>query len=128
MGFGLRLGFNCSEELGGHHLRRALEHSLAHACDRPADLNLAAVSDYGYVVLPRKIEVTGAFQETRLTFSVDYHSKVIRRSEIFKSDIPGEKPFYRADARPECCGIRILPGLLEPLATRYAALQHRRVD
>lgn len=94
MGFGLRLRFNRSEELGGHHLRRALEHSLAHACYRPADLHLSAVSDYSYVVLPRKIEVTGAFQEARLTFSVDYHSKVMWRSEIFKPHIPGEKPFY----------------------------------
>ena len=92
--FGLRLGFNCGEELGGHHLRGALEHALAHACDRPADLNLAAVSDYGYVVLSREIEVTGAFQETRLTLSIDHDSKVVWRIEVFKSDVPGEKPFY----------------------------------
>ena len=128
MGFGLRLGFNRSEELGGHHLRRALEHSLAHACHCTAHLNVPAVSDYGYVVLPREIQVTGAFQETRLTFSIDYHSKVMWRSEVFKPHIPGEKPFYRTDAGAERCGVRILPGLLEPLATRYTSLQHRRVD
>ena len=69
--FGLRLGFNRGEELGSHHLRGALNHALANACYRAADLNLAAVSDYGHVVLPRQIEVTGAFQETRLTFSID---------------------------------------------------------
>lgn len=94
MGFGLRLGFNCSEELGGHHLRRALEHSLPHARYRSADLNLAAVSDYSYVVLPCKIEVTRAFQETRLTFSIDYYSKMMWRSEIFEPHIPGENSFY----------------------------------
>ena len=126
--FGLRLGFNCSEELGGHHLRCALQHSLSNACYRPADLNLAAVSDYGYVVLPREIQITGAFQETGLTFSIDYHSKMMRRPEIFKPHIPGEKPFYCAHSRAERCGVRILPGLLEPLATRYASLQHRGVD
>lgn len=92
--FGLRLGFNCGEELGGHHLRGTLEHSLTHACYRPADLNLASVSDYSYVVLPGEIEVTGAFQETRLTLSIDNDSKVARRIEVFKSDVPGEKPFY----------------------------------
>jgi len=92
--FGLRLGFNCSEELGGHHLRCALEHSLSNACYRPADLNVPAVSDYGYVVLPRELQIAGALQEARLTLSIDYHSKVVRRTEVFKSHIPGEKSFY----------------------------------
>ena len=92
--FSLRLGFNRGEELGGHHLRGALNHALANACYRAADLNLATVSDYGHVVLPREIEITRAFQKTRLTFSIDNDSKVARRIEVLKPDIPGEKPFY----------------------------------
>ena len=92
--FRLRLRFNRSEELGSHHLRCALKHSLAHACYRPAHLNVSAVGDYGYVVLPREIQIAGALQKTRLTLSIDYHSKVARRTEVFKSHIPGEKSFY----------------------------------
>ena len=43
--FRLCFGTEAGEELRGHHLRRALDHALAHARDRPANLNVSRVSD-----------------------------------------------------------------------------------
>ena len=92
--FRFGFGLNCGEELRGHHFCSALEHALSHAGYCPSDLNLAAVGDHCYAVLTCEIEITCAFQETRLPFAIDYNSKVLRRPEIFQAHVAGEQPFY----------------------------------
>ena len=75
----LRLCF-CSqarEELRGHHLRSALNHSLAHARDGAAHLDVARVFDVSEVSFLFEIQVAGAFQKPGCTFAVDNDAKML---------------------------------------------------
>lgn len=93
MGFRSRFRFDRGEELRSHHLHRALKHSLADACDRPADLNFSLVAHNRSAVVSRKIEFARALQKPRLAFPFHNHSKVNRRLKVFQANIAGKQTF-----------------------------------
>ena len=59
----LRLGFERREELRRHHLRRALNHTLADRRERAADLHVARVTDERPAVLLFEVEVAAPFKK-----------------------------------------------------------------
>jgi len=122
------LGFDCCEELSSHHLHRALEHTLAHARDRAANLYIAFVADYGHAVPLLEIEIARAFQEARLALAVYNHAEVTRRLHVFEANVAGEQAFDRTDSRPKSRRVSILSGFLEALTAWYAALQNDWVN
>jgi len=122
------LGFDCGEELSSHHLHRALEHTLAHARDRAANLYIAFVADYGYAVPLLEIEIARAFQEARLALAVYHHAEVTRRLHVFEANVAGEQAFDRTDSRPKSRRVSILSGFLEALTAWYAPLQNDGVN
>lgn len=128
MRFGFRFGFDGSEELGGHHLNRALEHALSNTCYCTANLHVALVADYGHAVSPLEIEITSAFKKARLTFAVHYHAKMMWRLQVFEANVAGEDSLDGAHSGSQSRRISILSGLLETLASGYAPLQYRGVN
>ena len=59
MRFGLRFSFDGGKELRSHHLSRALNHSLAYACDCSTDLHIAFIIYYRRAVNLFEIKVAG---------------------------------------------------------------------
>src|SRR2546423_4400151 len=100
-GRGLGFGFERGEELRGHHLRRALNHALADARNRAADLHVARVLDDGRAFALGEIEIARAFQKTRLTFALNHDAIMLRRAYVFEPHVAREETFDRAHARAQ---------------------------
>lgn len=128
MGLRFGLGLYGGEELSSHHFHRALEHTLAHAGNRAANLYITFVADYGRVVPLLEIEITRAFQEARLALAVYNHAEVTRRLHVFEANVAGEQAFDRTDSRPKSRRVSILSGFLKALTARYAPLQYDGVN
>src|SRR5215475_8342620 len=121
-------GFDGGEELPGHHLRRGLNHPLAHAGDGSADARLAGVIDQSLLALFGQTDQAFPFQESRRTFGVDDHLVMLRLVHIFQFDRTREDPLDRADARFQSHLVIAVPGGFERLDTRHAAAQDFGVD
>src|ERR1051325_186216 len=93
----LRFNSQTREELRRHHLRRALDHALAHARDRAPNLHVARVSDFSAVPILREIEVARTFEKTRRAFALDDHAKVLRLAQVFELDLAFEHSLDRTD-------------------------------
>jgi len=105
-----------------------LEHTLAHARYRAANLYIAFVGDYGHAVPLLEIKIARAFQETRLALALYNHAEVTRRVHVFEPNVAGEQAFDRTDSRPKSRRVSILSGFLEALTAWYAALQNDGVN
>src|SRR5215510_5421662 len=121
-------GFDGGEELPGHHLRRGLNHPLAHAGDGSADARLAGVIDQSLLSLFGQTDQAFPFQESRRTFGVDDHLVILRFVHIFQFDRTREDSLDRADARFQSHLVIAVPGGFERLASRHAASQDFRID
>ena len=82
----LRLCFctQTSEKLRRHHLRGALNHSLAHARDRSANLNVAGVVHLRAVLGLLEIQIAGTFEKSRRAFAFDDDAEVFGLSQVFE--------------------------------------------
>ena len=116
------------EELRGHHLCRALNHSLAHTGNRSSHLNIGRITDLRARLRGFKVQVAHPFEESRLAFAIDDNAQVFRRSQVFQPRRAVEYSFYRSDSGSDRRGENIVGGLLEALTTRDTALQDLRID
>src|SRR5205085_4550619 len=123
----LCFGFERGEELRGHHLGRALNHALADAGNRAADLHVTRVLDHSRAFALCEIEIACAFQETRLTLAINHDAIVLRLAYIFESDVALKDTFDRAHARAQRGRKGLLARLLQTLAARNATHEHRAV-
>src|SRR5436305_2413771 len=125
--FCLCLHLNRSEELRGHHLRRALNHALAYACDCSTYLYVASVFDYRRTLSLFQINVARAFQKSRLAFAVNDHAIVLGLTYLFQAHVAFERSLDRAYASAKRCGVTVLARLLKLFTARNASLQNLRV-
>src|ERR1051325_1160272 len=93
-----RLVLKRSEEFRGHHFRGTFDHSLAHAGNRAADLQLSRIRDQGAAVLLDQIEVRSAFRKSDQAFSLDDDAVMRGRKHLFQAHLAAKGPFDRADA------------------------------
>src|SRR5882724_3590336 len=96
-GAGLCFHFQRREELRRHHLCRRLNHSLAHAGERAAQLKVSRVPYQSAFTLLLKIQVTGPFQKPWCTFAFHDNSVMLRRSHLLKSNCACEDAFDCSD-------------------------------
>jgi hypothetical protein len=116
------------KELRRHHLRRALNHTLANAGDRAANLNIARVLNLRDRAILCEIEIARAFEKTRSALAVDDHPKVFGLAQIFEPHVAIKHAFNRTDAGADRRRKRIVTGSFEAFATRNTTLQHLGID
>ena len=116
------------KELRGHHLRGALDHSLAHARNRPAYLNVAHITHLRSMFCLSQIEIARTFEKSRRAFTVNYDSKMFGLPQILETRGPVEDSFYRPNAGADRCSKSILSSFFQSLTTGNAALQNLPVN
>ena len=120
-------GTQAGEELSRHHLRRALNHSLAHTRNRAANLNVARVTHLRSAFHLLEIQITRTLKKSRRPFAVDDDTKVFRLAQILEPRRPVEYPFDRSDTGSNRCCKRVLGSFFQTFTTGNAALQHLRI-
>src|SRR5205085_2147851 len=101
---------------------------LPDAGNRAADLHVARVLDHSRTIALCKIEVTRAFQKTRLTLAVNHDAIVFGLAYIFESDVALKDALDRTHARAQCGRKGLLARLLQTLAARNATHEHLTVE
>lgn len=119
----LRFRVQTRKKLRRHHLRCALNHSLAHAGDCSTYLYVARIIDFRDVLFLLEIEVTGAFQKTRGAFTFDDDPEVLGLSQLFKANLAVKHSLDRTDTGLNSRRERILAGSFQTFATWNAPLQ-----
>src|SRR6185295_11896830 len=107
----LCFGAQTREELPRHHLRRPLDHALAHARDRSSNLHVAHITNLRTIRCLLELEIAGAFEKSRLAFAVNNDAQVFGLAHIFESRGPIEDTFDRSDAGAYGRGERVLRSL-----------------
>ena len=120
-------GAQAREELRSHHLRRALNHSLAHTGNRAANLYVARVIHLRSVFHLLEIQIARTLKKSRRPFAVHDDAKVFRLAQILEPGRPVEYSFDRSDTRSYRCGKGVLSSFFETFTTRNTALQHLRI-
>ena len=121
-------GFDRRKELSCHHFSGSLNHSLAYTRNCPAYLYISLVRDSSSIGALGQIQISGAFDETRLASAFYDDAVVFRLAYVLEPDVSGEDAFDGADTGLERRRICVRASQIKRFAARDAALQDLGID
>ena len=124
---GFCFGFQRKKKLRSHHLCGSLNHSLAHARDCSAHLQVSSVFDIGVSPCASRSKSPDP-SKTRRAFALDDNSVMFRRPHIFKPYRSRENSLDCANASPDRCRVSFSASLSQAFASGNATLQHLRIS